>query len=108
MSGRRAIVTVPKQAKRGEVLEIKTLAQHPMETGYRRTQEGAVIARNIIRTFVCTYNGVEVFRMELHPAIAANPLIAFTTVATESGTLEFKWSGDNGYAVTESTGISVV
>ncbi len=108
MSGRRAIVTVPKQAKRGEVIEIKTLAQHAMETGYRRTQEGVVIARDIIRTFVCTYNGAEVFRMELHPAIAANPLIAFTTVATESGTLEFRWSGDNGYTVTESARISVV
>jgi sulfur-oxidizing protein SoxZ len=104
----RAIVSMPKQAKRGEVIEIKTLAQHPMETGFRRTQEGVVIARNIIRTFACSYNGTEVFRMELHPAIAANPLIAFTTVATESGTLEFKWSGDNGYAVTESVGITVV
>lgn len=104
----RAIVSMPKQAKRGEVLEIKTLAQHPMETGYRRTQEGVVIPRNIIRTFVCIYNGAEVFRMELHPAIAANPLIAFTTVATESGTLEFQWSGDNGYTVTESAGITVV
>jgi sulfur-oxidizing protein SoxZ len=108
MSGRRAIVTVPKQANRGEVIEIKTLAQHSMETGYRRTQEGVVIARDIIRTFVCTYNGAEVFRMELHPAIAANPLIAFTTVATESGKLEFKWSGDNGYSVTEAAGITVV
>lgn len=108
MSGRRAIVTVPKQAKRGEVIEIKTLARHTMETGFRRTQEGVVIARDIIRTFVCTYNGAEVFRMELHPAIAANPLIAFTTVATESGTLEFRWSGDNGYTVTESAGITIV
>ncbi len=104
----RAIVSMPKQAKRGEVIEIKTLAQHPMETGYRRTQMGEAVPRDIIRTFVCTYNGAEVFRAELHPAIAANPLIAFTTVATESGTLEFTWSGDSGYAVTEKAGITVV
>jgi sulfur-oxidizing protein SoxZ len=105
---RKVIVTLPKQAKRGELIEIKTLAQHAMETGYRRTQLGEAIPRDIIRSFVCTYNGAEVFRMELHPAIAANPLIAFTTVATESGTLEFKWSGDNGYAVSESARITVV
>jgi sulfur-oxidizing protein SoxZ len=105
---RKVIVTVPKQAKRGEVIEIKTLAQHTMETGYRRTQLGEVIPRDIIRSFVCAYNGAEVFRMELHPAIAANPLIAFTTVATESGTLEFKWSGDNGYEVTQTARIEVV
>jgi len=60
---RRAIVTVPKQARRGEVIEVKTLAQHVMETGFRRTQFGEEIPRDIIRTFVCTYNGAEVLRM---------------------------------------------
>jgi sulfur-oxidizing protein SoxZ len=97
----RAVVTLPAQAKRGEIVEIKTLAQHTMETGFRRTQTGELIPRDIIRRFTCTYNGVEVYRVDLHPAISANPLIAFTTVATESGTLSFQWVGDNGYTVTE-------
>jgi sulfur-oxidizing protein SoxZ len=49
-----------------------------------------------------------VFRAELHPAMAANPLLTFTTVATESGTLELKWTGDNGYVATQSASITVV
>ena len=102
-----ALINVPARAKRGEVIEIKTLISHVMETGYRRTQHGAAIPRDIIRRFVCTYNGVEVFRAELHPAIAANPFIAFSTVATESGTLEFRWTGDNDFSVTESARITV-
>ena len=104
----RVVINAPKSAKRGEVIEIKTLAGHAMETGFRRTQTGELIARDIITQLVCTYNGVEVFRAELHPAMAANPLIVFTTVATESGTLEFRWNGDNGYAVTQSAPITVV
>jgi sulfur-oxidizing protein SoxZ len=104
----RVVVNVPKEAKRGEVIEIHTLAGHPMETGFRRTQTGELIPRDIIRQFVCTYNGVEVFRAELHPAMAANPLITFTTVATESGSLEFRWSGDNGFSATQSASIKVV
>jgi len=103
----RAVVTVPARAKRGEVIAIKTLAQHAMETGFRRTQTGELIPRDIIRTFSCSYNGAEVFRVDLHPAIAANPLIAFTTVATETGTLTFQWVGDNGYTVTETASIRV-
>jgi sulfur-oxidizing protein SoxZ len=103
----RVAVTVPASAKRGEVIEIKTLAEHAMENGFRRTQNGELIARDIITQFTCSYNGVEVFRAELHPAVAANPLIAFTTVATESGTLEFKWTGDNGYVATHSAKITV-
>jgi sulfur-oxidizing protein SoxZ len=104
----RVVVNVPAEAKRGEVIEIRTLAEHPMETGFRRTQLGELIARDIIRSLVCTYNGVEVFRAELHPAIAVNPLIAFTTVATETGTLEFRWSGDNGYSASHSAALKVV
>jgi sulfur-oxidizing protein SoxZ len=102
-----ALVNVPARARRGEIVEIKTLVSHPMETGYRRTQEGAVIPRDIIRLFVCTYNGAEIFRAELHPAIAANPFIVFSTVATESGTLAFQWTGDNGFSLTESATITV-
>ena len=103
----RAVVTLPAQARRGEIIEIKTLAAHPMETGFRRTQLGELIPRDIIRRFVCTYNGAEVFRVDLHPAVAANPLIAFTTAATESGTIAFQWIGDNGYSVTETASIRV-
>ena len=90
----RAVVTLPAQAKRGEIIEIKTLAAHSMETGFRRTQTGELIPRDIIRRFTCTYNGTEVYRVDLHPAIAANPLIVFTTIATETGTLSFQWVGD--------------
>jgi len=103
----RAVVTVPARAKRGEIVEVKTLAQHPMETGFRRTQLGELIPRDIIRRFTCTYNGMEVYRVDLHPAMSANPLIAFSTVASETGTLAFQWVGDNGYSVTETASISV-
>ena len=103
-----ALINVPARAKRGEVIEIKTLVSHPMETGYRRTQLGEPIPRDIIRLFVCAYNGTEVFRAELHPAIAANPFIVFSTIAIESGTLTFHWTGDNGFSVTESAALTVV
>ena len=104
----RAIVNVPASAKRGEVIQVKTLVGHVMETGFRHTQTGEAIPRDIIRTLVCTYNGTEIFRAELHPAIAANPLIVFHTVATESGTLEFVWKGDNGFEARQTASISVV
>jgi sulfur-oxidizing protein SoxZ len=102
-----ALINVPARAKRGEIIEIKTLISHVMETGFRRTQLGAPIPRDIIKLFVCTYNGTEIFRADLHPAIAANPFILFTTVATESGTLAFHWTGDNGFSATESAAITV-
>ena len=103
----RAIVNVPASARRGEIIEIKAMVAHDMETGFRRTQLGALIPRDIITRFVCSYNGVEVFRADFHPAVAANPYLAFTTRATESGTIVCAWTGDNGYAHSESVAISV-
>jgi len=103
----RAIVNVPASARRGEIIEIKAMVAHDMETGFRRTQLGGLIPRDIITRFVCSYNGAEIFRADFHPAIAANPYLAFTTRATESGSIVCKWTGDNGYAHSESVAISV-
>jgi sulfur-oxidizing protein SoxZ len=91
----------------GEIVKIKTLMAHAMETGFRRTHLGVPIARDIITTFVCRYNGVEVFRAGWRPPVSANPFIQFSTVATESGMLEFKWSGDNGFSAVQSARIAV-
>ncbi|MBN8966005.1 MAG: thiosulfate oxidation carrier complex protein SoxZ [Rhizobiales bacterium] len=103
----RTLINVPKKAKRGEVITIKTLISHPMETGFRHNTIGVPLPRDIITTFVCTYNGDEVFRASLHPAIAANPFITFHTVATESGTIAFRWTGDNGFAADATANIAV-
>jgi sulfur-oxidizing protein SoxZ len=103
----RSMINAPKTARRGEVIEIKTMISHPMETGYRRDSSGVAIPRNIINRFVCTYDGEQVFSAELFPAVAANPLIAFTTVALRSGTLAFSWTDDRGHTETTTVEITV-
>jgi sulfur-oxidizing protein SoxZ len=102
-----ALINVPKKAKRGDVIEIKTLMSHIMETGFRHTMAGDLVPRDIITSFVCRYNGTEVFRADLFPAIAANPFVSFFTVAKDSGKFEFEWIGDNGFAETASAAITV-
>ena len=102
-----ALINVPKKARRGEIIEIKTLMSHIMETGYRHTAEGEVIPRDIITSFSCRYNGVEIFRADLFPAIAANPFITFFTTATASGKFEFEWIGDQGFSETASASITI-
>jgi sulfur-oxidizing protein SoxZ len=90
----RALINVPAKAKRGDIVEIKALIAHPMETGYRHDINGDAIPRDIIRSFVCSYNGEDVFRADLFPAVAANPFIAFSVVASESGVFTFSWTDD--------------
>ena len=103
----RTLINMPSTAKRGEVIDIRTLIAHPMETGFRAGEDGKVLPRDIVKRFSCRYNGELVFAAELFSAIAANPYLAFSTVATDSGSLAFTWEGDNGFTQTETLPISL-
>ena len=101
------LINVPAKAKRGDIIEIKTLMSHIMETGYRHTASGEIIPRNIITSFTCRFNGAEIFRADMYPATAANPFITFFATATESGKFEFEWIGDQGFSERASASITV-
>jgi sulfur-oxidizing protein SoxZ len=103
----RTLVNVPKTARAGEVIEIKAMIAHPMETGFRLNAQGQARPRHIIRRFACAYDGAEVFAADFHPAVSANPFVAFTTVATRSGVLTFSWTDDRGTTETATAEITV-
>jgi sulfur-oxidizing protein SoxZ len=94
-----ARVRLPASIKRGEIVEVRTLVTHVMETGHRAGDDGKTVPRRILNSFVARYRGREVVRMALAPAIAANPYIAFHFRATESGPLEMEWTDDDGSGV---------
>jgi len=103
----RAVVTCPRRRSAARSSRSRRWPRTRWRRGFAARNSAKLIPRDIIRRFTCTYNGTEVCRVDLHPAMSANPLIAFTTVATESGTLSFQWVGDNGYTVTEIASIRV-
>jgi sulfur-oxidizing protein SoxZ len=107
MAKTKARVKAPKTAKKGEAFQIKTLISHKMETGQRKDKKGNKIPRDIINKFVCTYNGKEVFSADWHPAVSANPYLAFYVKAEESGSLEMTWTDDAGKAVKKDAKITV-
>ena len=89
-------VQVPYSATKGEIIQIKALIEHKMETGLRRDENGEVIPRKIINQFICRYHGDVVFGVDLKEAIAANPYFEFYLRATTSGPLDFIWNEDGG------------
>lgn len=103
----RVLVNVPKMVRRGEPFEVKVLISHPMESGQRRGADGTAIPRQIINRFVATLDGEEVVSLDLHPAIAANPFLAFWVVAEASGTLGLSWVDDEGAVQTQLAAVTV-
>ena len=100
-------VKVPKSASKGEIIEIKSLISHAMESGQRKDKEGKPIPRKIINKFIVTFNGKEFFSADWAPAVAANPYMAFHMRASESGTMEFTWIDDDGSKYTEKKDLKV-
>lgn len=105
----RTLITLPAQIRRDEIIEIRTLIAHAMETGYRPGADGKVLARDLIRRFSCSFDDgaskEQVFAAVLHPAISANPYLSFTLRATGSGNLVFIWEGDNGFSQSETVAL---
>ena len=108
MTTPRMRVKAPKNAIKGEIVEIMTLISHPMDTGLRKDKHGIIIPRKIVNKFVCKFNDTEVFVADLHEAISANPLIQFSLVANDSGILKFIWFEDGGkvYSTTRKLRVS--
>jgi sulfur-oxidizing protein SoxZ len=100
-------VKVPKSAAKGEIIQIKTLISHKMETGLRKDKKGKVIPAQIINKFYCTLNGKEVFTSDWTTAVSANPFMSFYLKATESGTLEFTWVDDDGSVYSKKAELKV-
>ncbi len=90
-------VKVPRKAKAGETVTIKTLISHPMESGQRKDRKtGELIPRKIINKFEATFNGEAVITVDIDPAVAANPYFKFDMVVPEAGTVAFAWTDDDG------------
>ncbi|MFN3233593.1 MAG: thiosulfate oxidation carrier complex protein SoxZ [Alphaproteobacteria bacterium] len=100
-------ISAPKTARPGEVIELKALIRHPMESGFRRGSRGEIIPRDIIVKFECLYNGEPVFTADFFPAVSANPFLSFHTRATESGTLTFRWTDQHGEVFADSVELTV-
>ena len=87
---------LPKEAKKGDVIEIKTLLAHIMESGQRKDKDGKTIPRKIINKFAVKFNGKELMTVDWHTAISANPYQSFFVRVPESGTFTFEWTDDDG------------
>lgn len=96
-----------KEAKKGDIIEVKALVSHVMETGQRKDNNGNVIPRKILNKFICTVNGKEVFSADFEPAVSANPYIQFKFKAEESGPVVLTWIDDDGSKIVGEDSIKV-
>ena len=107
MSVKPRIKLDKKQAKKGDLVEVKALVSHVMETGQRKDAQGNVVPRKILNKFTCTVNGKQVFAADFEAAVSANPYIQFKFKAVESGPVVLTWTDDDGSTIVGEEAITV-
>jgi sulfur-oxidizing protein SoxZ len=108
MAASKPRVRLPDEIQAGEVIEIKALIMHVMETGNRKDQDGRPIPRNIIHTFTAHFEGELIFKAEFGPGVAANPFLSFTLKVPGPGELRVSWRDDDGGETIERYSLAVV
>ena len=100
-------VKVPKSAAAGDVISIKTLISHPMESGQRKDSSGNVIPRSIINRFTCEFGGEMVIDVTMEPAISTNPYFEFAATVPAAGDFKFTWYDDDGSVYEDVQSVAV-
>jgi len=106
-SGVKPRVKVPKKAAAGDVITIKTLISHKMESGQRKDKEGNVIPRSIINRFTADFNGQNVIDVTIEPAVSTNPFLQFEAMVPEAGAFKFTWYDDDGSVYEQTKKIAI-
>lgn len=107
-AGVKTRIKLPKEVRAGEVITIKTLITHRMESGQRVDPDGNPIPRSIIHRFLCTFEGETVIDLEIGPGISTNPFFEFQALVPGSGVFTFAWYDDDGAIYTDTRAITVV
>lgn len=100
-------VKVPKSASAGDVVTLKTLISHKMESGQRKDKEGNLIPRSIINRFTCEFNGKSVLDVKIESAVSTNPYFEFDARVDEAGEFKFTWYDDDGSVYETSKPIKI-
>ena len=100
-------VKAPKKAAAGEIVTIKCLISHSMESGQRKDKDGNKIPRSIINRFTCEFNGNSVIDVVMEPAISTNPYFQFDATVPEAGEFKFTWYDDDGSVYEDSKKVAI-
>ncbi len=86
---------VPRQVRAGEVFEVRTLIEHPMETGLRQ-EGGRTVPRDLLHRMTVRVDGEVALQAELRNGTAANPFHVFFLRLERTSELDFAWTDERG------------
>jgi len=99
-------IRAPRSARPGEVVEIRTLIEHPMETGLRHEGQRTV-PRDLLNRLTVRVNGEVALQAELRNGSSSNPYHVFFLRLERTSEIDFTWTDEAGRTARAVTRITV-
>ncbi|WP_291297219.1 thiosulfate oxidation carrier complex protein SoxZ [Elioraea sp.] len=99
-------VRIPRTVRAGEAFEVRTLMEHPMETGLRQ-DGGRTVARNMLARLAITVEGKPVFEAAFRNGTAANPFHVVHLRLSRTADLVFTWTDEAGRTASTTHRVTV-
>lgn len=86
-----------RASARGDVITVKSLMKHPMESGLRKNkQTGKKIPAKYIQEITCELNGEPVMVGNMSAAVSKNPYLSFKVPGKSGDTIKISWTDNTG------------
>jgi sulfur-oxidizing protein SoxZ len=91
----------------GDITEVQTLIQHPMDTGLVKDSKGELIPAHFIQELKFEYNGKDVFVANWGTAVSKDPYVKFSFKGARKGDeLKISWTDNKGASDTTTAKIA--
>jgi sulfur-oxidizing protein SoxZ len=81
----------------GDTTEVQALVQHPMDSGYVKDAQGALIPPHFIQQLTFEHDGKKVFLADWGPAVSKDPYVKFSFKGAKKGDdLKISWVDNKG------------
>jgi sulfur-oxidizing protein SoxZ len=103
-----ARILIPTTIRRGDVIDVRALVEHPMATGLFRDPDGNPIPAYFINDVTVTYGDREVAHFAWTSGISRDPFVEFPLVADREAPLTITWKDNKGGVFGQSVDIRFI
>ena len=92
---------------KGDVVEVKVLMSHPMETGRRKDDFDRVVPAHFVQLLTATLNGKPVLEAQWGTGISKNPYLTFRLKGAKVGDIvAVTWHDNLGATATQQIAVT--
>jgi sulfur-oxidizing protein SoxZ len=105
--GKTLMRLLPREYKKGDVIEVRALLVHPNHNGRRKLAEGGYIARHFVHSIDVFYGDTNVLSIRASTSLSQNPYFTFKLKAEKPAPLRIEYVDSKGERFSQTAEVQV-